>query len=872
MKEKIKYIIGTIWLTVVMYFYYKNHTYFTESFSALGKWWIIWLAPILSYGIFLFYNWAKGEESLKIKLSAKKISVIFLLTMLFLGNVGFMVLKPLMYLGPTAIYNDDGSVNLNPTQNQLETASHILKNSIVISAGEDFYNNATADVKQYLVKANIWQIEKGLTLTFLKVYLSSTLFLLFCCGLGAFLHKIIRRRQEHEDSFERKMIELILGLLTMTFVFLTISFLGKFNVWVNLGTIGLISILIRKELLDIFKKISSWKVSLEFSYSNLVLPISLFVLGFASIHLMDNLSPMPRGWDGLNRYILVARNIAETGSGVKIGSDYAWELIIAFFYGIDQKIALFWTSLPGILNYIVIFLLLKKFTNTRNAGLVIAFMISMPMMSFYLSDENKIDLAHWLLGSTVLLALLKGLDFEEKIKIKDYSYLWIAAVLSGFAFTVKFTGIILIFALTTTFAYLESGYLFATAVILLSLVALAFQGGFNIGSDFISSESFNYKIEIFGTALSLILAGIAIFKKKLTQSHLRNFIILCLLVAVPILPWMAKNFYESKTFSIANLIQGVTEAPMVDFQASSTLCKSTGFFEEFDRYIGYNDNIFIRISAMPWHLTMSDIGARGAYVDIGYSFLGFILFTILFFKFKDKRKNLVLFFAVIYGFLWLIKANGVIWYGFPLMTFAAIAVALAFEELDKNKFGRAVIILSFLSWGVLSINARLTNFGNAVLLLNHAGLITYDDVQENIFPYADEIHDVLKDHPGLIYKVGTPLGYYIPDFYTRSYDDQLIDDFYCTYISYEQDPIKIIKIFEENNMKFLLFDSYTATIGNDPKGTLHNKVDVLVEFMNKYFDIVVYDDVRGYHLLYIPTVAELLEKHPELQTTQLLQE
>ena len=44
---------------------------------------------------------------------------VFLLGMLFVGNVGFMVLNPLMYMGPTAIYNNDGTVNLNPTEDEL---------------------------------------------------------------------------------------------------------------------------------------------------------------------------------------------------------------------------------------------------------------------------------------------------------------------------------------------------------------------------------------------------------------------------------------------------------------------------------------------------------------------------------------------------------------------------------------------------------------------------------------------------------------------------------------------------------------------------------------------------------------------------------
>ncbi len=848
-----------------MYFYYKNHSYYTDSFLGLGRFWILWLAPIISYVIFLFYSWGKGEDSLTMKLSAKKIAVVFLLGMFFLVNVEFIVIKPLMYMGPTAIYNTDGTVNLNPTQEELSGDAQILRKAIVISASNSFYKNAPENIKQYLVRASFFEIQKGMLWTFLKVYLPSLLFLFFSCALGTKLHKILKRTQDHEDNFEKKLIETILGLLSISLVFLATSSLGQFSILVNLSIIGVIAILIRKELFYIFEKISKWKVVLEFPFSNLLIPIGIFIWTFLSIHLMDNLSPMPRGWDGLNRYILIARDIAESGSGVKIASMYSWELILAFFYQIDSKIALFWTSIPGILNFIIIWIICKKFTSSKNASLAIAFMISMPMMSFYMADENKIDLAHWLLGSTALLSLLNGLDFKDKTRIKDYSYIWIAGILAGFAFTVKLTGILLIFGLVATFALVESGWLFAIAIGLFSLAALVKMGGLNLGSDFVSSENFNSIIIVFSGITGLISSFIAIKQKQLKLLNIKHFFILCALIILPILPWFAYNISKMTTFSVDALVQGTAEYPSIDMQLIEGKCDAgTGSYEEYDRYLGYNPNIIVRALAIPWHLTMNDIGAVGAYVDIGFSFLGFIVFTILFFKFSDKRKTVLLFFALVYGFFWLIRANGVIWYGFPLLTFAAIAMALSFEELDKNTFGRTILLFAFLTWAILALNTRLNNFGNAVLLLNHAGKITYQDVQDNIFPAADEIQSYLKDHEGLVYKVGTPYGFYIPGFFKRTYDDQLLDVFYCTYQSYDGDPIKIIRIFEENNIKFMLYDTHTNTIGNDPKGTLVKKVNIITDFMNKYLEIVVYDDVRGNYLLYIPTEVELIQKHPEL--------
>lgn len=870
MKEKIKYLLGTIWLGVVVFFYFKNHGYYSDSFSGLLKWWPIWLAPLLTYGIFLFYNWSKGAAALRIKLNAKKIIIGFVLGMLLLGNIAFSVMHPVMYFGPTAVFKEDGTINISPTEEEIQNGERVLKNAISLTANRDFYEKAPEDVKRYLLKAKLWQIEFGLLRTFIKVFGASFLFLIFTYALGSYLHKLIRKRQEHEDSFERKMIETVLGLCVITGIFFLISLTGNFTLGVNLSVIGILTLALFKEIRNAVKKMFAWNVELEFAYGNILIPISIFFLIFLFMYLLDNLSPMPRGWDGLNRYILLARDIAQSGSGENVGSMYAWEMILAFFYSIDTKIALFWTSLPGILNFIVMAILFKKFAGNKNTALMMGFLVAMPMMSFYMADENKIDLVHWLIANTIILAVLKGTDFTEKPRIKDYSYFWIAALLSGFAFTVKFTGVIILISLLSVFSLLEFGIALSLAVLLVSLAALAQQGGINLGSEYRSTAEFDKIFIIASVSVAALLTAWGFLRKKISGAGIKKFILLCVLIGLPIVPWMANNYYQTRfeTMSITDrLISGLNEKPKVEFNTISANCSFTGFFEEFDRYLGYNKNLVGRVFEIPWHVTMNDTGAEGAYVDIGFVFLGFLLFAILLYK-KDKKKTLLVYCAFVYGLIWLLKANGVIWYGFPLLTFASLAVLFAFEELDKSKIGRTIVLIAFGIWAFLAFNSKLNNFGNSVLLLNNAGVITDANVQENIFPYADDMQNFLEENEGLVYRVGTPLGFFVPDFFRRVYDDQLIDDFYCTYQTKKANPLEVITSLRENNLKYLLFDSYTATIGDDPNGTLNNKVQILVEFMNNYLDLIIFDDVRGYHLLYIPSPEEFLLKHPEYENSE----
>lgn len=865
MKDKIKLGIGILWLITVLVFYYHNHGYYGFPLIGLAKWWIIWLAPIILYCSVLFFSWAKGHSTIQIRISSKRIIAGFFLLMLFIGNAAFFVKSPIAYFGDPVAFFEDGSYKINPTQEEKLTATQILSNGLTISEAHDFFDQAPEAIKQGLVKANIFQIEFGLLWTYIKVYGSSFLFLLLCFGLGS---KIFSLFKIHERNFESSIIKTVLGTGLITTIFFLIAAIGQFKTFNLLVLLLIIAIIVRKEITESVRAILKFRTDLEFDYGNLLIPIFLICLTFLGINLFDNLSPLPRGWDGLNRYILSARDISEGGELIKIGSVYAWELIIAFFYGIDEKIALFWTAMPGILNFILLFLLIKKFNGNTVSALSVAILISLPMATFYLADENKIDLAHWLYGTASIVAVLLAIDFENhsKPKIKNISWIFIAALIAGYAFTIKFTAVLLILSLLSVFAYLEAGFFGFIPAILISIALLANQGGFNLGSEFITSEKTSFYIFIFTALLGSALTIYAFLKNKIQKKSLKELGVVILLIILPIFPWLAKNAIEIKSVNLTQIINGIYEKPEPDFQTEADpqtgVCTETGFFEEFDRYLGYNDNIFLRVLELPWHLTMNDTGAEGAYVDIGFAFLGFLLISILFYK-SNHKNRILLIFGLTYIFFWLIKANGIFWYGFPLLTFATLLMANGISIMNKNVVGKIILILVLPIWFIFVLNTRLNNFSNPIIMLSHADVVTYDDVRENIFPYSDELQKVLTENEGLVYKVGSPLAFFIPDFYKRTYDDQLIDNFYCTYVGYNRSPLEMIKILRDNGFRYLLFDSYTATIGLDPEGTLKKKVDSLIDFLNNHLELVIFDDVRGYHLLYIPSEEEYLKSHSE---------
>lgn len=852
MLKNIKYLLGAIWLAVVIFFYYKNHNYYLSetsilNFSGLGRYWQIWLAPLMIYGAFLFTRWFNEHPALFIRINTAKVLSFFFLSMLFVGNLAFWELKPMMYTGPNVVISQEGKVFFDPDQETIQNNPYYFVPGVTLSNEFNFYEVAPAEIKPYIVKPSFWQIETGLVWTFIKVYGISLLFLLFALNLGNALLKKIHK----EEDFESNVLDMVLGLGASTIILLIFALLGQFKLIFIIPALLIITAALHKNLFKILKKIGSFDTEYEFKYSNFVIPAFLIFWTFLCLNFFDNLSPMPRGWDGLNRYMLVARDIAESGSTVKIGSVYAWELILAFFYSIDTKIALFWTSVPAALSLLLIYLLCRKFTSRTSSLITIAALVAMPIMVFYLADENKIDPAHWMFGTASVIAFLNY--------AKNPRSIFLAGLLAGFAFTVKFTSVFLILALLAAFAYVEGGIFSFIAALLVGMVVMALQSGFNLGTEFISSESFNQKFTIISSLLAGLTLSFAAFRKKLKAESFKKLGLLLLAVLIPIMPWFVKNLSETGVLSLNSLLFGKNEILNVDFDLSMTdVCKDTSFYEEYDRYLGYNTNIITRVLAVPWHLTMNDTGARGAYVDIGFAFLGFALLAILFAKNLKQNTALIIFGASLILF-WLLQSYGVIWYGFTILSFLALALAVCFETIKKDTFGKIILGIFLTLWIASTLSAKLQNFGNPALMLSHTKTVTYQNIQDAIFPYANEMEDHLKTHEGYVYKVGTPLGFYVPNVNTRSFNDQLLDIFNCIYLTNSSDFTQVAAKLRENNFKYILYDSYTKTVGLDPKGTLANKVALMEEFLINYGIPVIYDDIRGYHLYYIPTAQELAD-------------
>jgi hypothetical protein len=102
----------------------------------------------------------------------------------------------------------------------------------------------------------------------------------------------------------------------------------------------------------------------------------------------------------------------------------------------------------------------------------------------------------------------------------------------------------------------------------------------------------------------------------------------------------------------------------------------------------------------------------------------------------------------------------------------------------------------------------------------------YNDIANTVVERAK----TLKDRPYL-YRVGT----FIPYFSPRNLEiigiaDHQLDFFNCLY--QERDPRLTIARLKAMGINSIVFDTNTATIERESDGTLHQKVNAFIDFLN----------------------------------------
>ncbi len=858
----IKNILAISWISIVVFFYFKNHGYYTSNWEPMLKFLPYTLLIPVTYICYAAYRWSqKGETKIKIKLTFLRIFAAAFLLIFIAGNAAFIVKDPSHYQGDDIFYVPDEAGGYIEIISDLSTLTGnevlILGHGGALEETEEAFEKwIDPYIQPDFELPTFWGKQLGLISKTLGILGALGLITVVAISLGHTIYK--KALKEEKITPESGLISLVLGFFGISVLIFMLGALNVLTLWATWILFAAILAICWKSLIKIIKDLFRWEYIFETKIINFDLLIILALILFISINFIDNISPLPRGWDGMNQYINAAKRLSETEGLIQTGLTYSWELIISLGFVMFN-----WTTValnlsgffPGIIALVGLYIILRKFISKRASLIVVASIYLTPIFQFHGAEDNKVDLAHLFTGITAFLALYNG--FTSESKREKISLIAIAGILAGFALGIKLTAMLLVVAFIAITLYKEFKAVGAIAGILITIAIPAIAKNINLGQELnISAEA----LQIVGVVL-LIISILLILTYAIQQKKtklLKTIVILGLFTGIGFSHWMIKN-----TIDGGSIIYSADSMPDIDYEMleedyslDQSLCESTGIREELQRYMGY-ESIIKRYFTMPWHLTMDDQGTQGIYIDFGWIPLAFIPALLLFIPIKkpNNKWKLIMLFTVSYWLAWVLTCYGIIWYGFPGFLALGLITGVLIDNYEKgSKYHKYVISTAVVIFLITSLAFRLTMFGKGTLLLYTSNVMDEEEAVRSIFPYALDVGDIFRaDQDGeydLIWKVGTNLSYFIEDNFWRTYNDQYLDSFNCLYA--ERDPELLDERLRALGYGYIIFDYYTYSLSPDPENSLYQKYEAALEYILGHAEMVVNDYYRGHIVVKIP--------------------
>lgn len=637
-----------------------------------------------------------------------------------------------------------------------------------------------------------------------------------------------------------------------------------------------------------------------------VLLLSWLLLSYLALNFLSVVRPFPIGWDDLGSYLNRPNLLVSYGHFIHSMSPFQWEYLTAIGFatfgfgspvGATASMMINWSQ--GVLAVLVIIAFARTYLG-KGAGILSGLLYySLPLVGHFSYADMKIDNAVFTMGALATFALFMGLlppnieegSAQEPSSTVTYRWMIIAGVLGGFAFSMKVTAIMVVLALGIVLSGVLLHWSAAIGATALAVVVLVTKGGLDIAA--VGKRIFGEGTEIGTQSVLLILLLIGVSAGAFAIVNGRKNIRRTLLAAamliggffITIAPWIAHNNIQSGHILPRGFLLGAPNTISVQMQYKSKgpaissngvpvrslppdlaidpnhpACKGTGSSEELGRYWGYSVG-WKHYLTLPWR-TVMNLDSAGYYVTTMPALLLFPLLLLLPY-FWTKRGRWLRWMAIATVFIllqWMFMANGIPWYGIGVL----LGLILGVEALVV----RSPDILSMTLVSVLVAISLFSNFANRFwqfeqqrnLFEYPIGKASAEVMRERTIPHYDDIADaalqLYRTHPErpYLYRVGTFIPYFIPkNLEVIGLADHQLDVFNCLY--QERDSVKMTKRLKALGFSSLIFDTNTATIEQDPKGSLHQKVQALIDYLNdpkSGLQILINDPGGGVAYLVIP--------------------
>ena len=435
-------------------------------------------------------------------------------------------------------------------------------------------------------------------------------------GLGSVLTTIFPPRINPKDL---PLIQVALGIVGLTFLLFILAALGLLYSFTVLPLVALIWVISGKEILRSAKSILLTPIQRPKNLNLIGVLSILFLITFLVFNFTQILRPFPLGTDAIRVYVNLPSLLADYNGLVAGFQPYNWSLFMSLgsvvFGRIDMVLAL--SFFGGVMSLHALFLLGRKWLNFNYTALCLFLFYSVPLINHLSYMDMKIDMG--LLFFTLATILLfynwlkpyvavkeakmaskpiakkvskkttkkpvkgkekKTSNYTAKINayfskllpstLKDNRLLVLMGLFSGFAFGIKLTAIITLFALLCAIWFNKGGKLgYLTAFL------LVFAGIFILQLDAQPLlRQFHQGVNVLQWILLACglssLVYMYLKQKEKTVQLIRYSAILCLFFALPVLPWLGKNFIETQSISVNGLLNGKESTPIFELTGATS--------------------------------------------------------------------------------------------------------------------------------------------------------------------------------------------------------------------------------------------------------------------------------------------------------------
>src|SRR3989338_5343540 len=572
---------------------------------------------------------------------------------------------------------------------------------------------------------------------------------------------------------------------------------------------------------------ASWTVPLSWrdpTWLLLWLLLSYFALNFLNV-----VRPFPIGWDDLGSYLNRPRLLISYGHFIRSMYSFQWEYLTSLgflLFGYDSTFgtiaSLMVNWMAGILAVLAIFTFLRVFLG--GGGLLAALLYyTLPLVGHFSFADMKVDNAVFAMGAYSVLALFLGLfppsdALEERHRVR---WTIVSGVFAGFAFGMKSTAVMGIFALFPVFLGATVRWWASFPALLFVWGLYAWRNVFDFSSIFLRAgwgvpplSNRALAFLLWGCCVVLLLPSIRT-RWRSWCTLLGRVGVFGVAAAVVVAPWM----WQETVLSSARALMGAEPprvlVPILDIKgqrsaspgetvyslppelvvntADHACSQPTGSKEELDRYWGFQKG-WRHYLTLPWRAVMN-LDSAGYYVTTMPGLLLFPLLLLLpFFWRKENRWVRWLFAGTLFMLLqWTFLARGIPWYGIGTFLGLVIGLEVLFIKAPDPP-SRSVMSVLLCFWLLIVFNNRFWQYDMQKNLFEYPmGKVSYETLRERTIPHYDDIADIVldryekvSDRPYL-YRVGTFIPYFIPrNLEIIGAADHQLDLFNCIY--QERDP------------------------------------------------------------------------------------